>query len=81
MFPWRSHALWFLRQMARWDLIGDVDTEALAARVYRSDLYRAAVAPLGVSVPLADAKPEGAHRHLGTGRQPQPHRHGARQLL
>ena len=60
-FPWRSHALWFLRQMARWDLIGTVDADVLAARVYRPDLYRAAVAPLGISVPLADAKPEGAH--------------------
>jgi NitT/TauT family transport system ATP-binding protein/nitrate/nitrite transport system substrate-binding protein len=60
-FPWRSHALWFLRQMARWDLIGNVDAEALAARVYRSDLYRAAVAPLGLSVPVADSKSEGAH--------------------
>ncbi len=60
-FPWRSHALWFLHQMARWDLIGLVDCEALATRVYRPDLYRAALAPLGLSVPLADAKPEGAH--------------------
>jgi len=60
-FPWRSHALWFLHQMARWDLIGNIDAEALAARVYRSDLYRAAVAPLGISVPLADCKSEGAH--------------------
>jgi hypothetical protein len=34
----------------------------LAARVYRSDLYRAAVAPLGISVPLVDSKSEGAHR-------------------
>jgi hypothetical protein len=47
--------------MARWDLIGNVDKQALAARVYRSDLYRAAVAPLGISVPLANSKPEGAH--------------------
>ena len=60
-FPWRSHALWFLHQMARWDLIGNIDAEALAARVYRSDLYRAAVAPLGISVPVADSKSEGAH--------------------
>ena len=60
-FPWRSHALWFLKQMARWDLIGDIDAESLAARVYRSDLYRAALAPLGISVPLADCKSEGAH--------------------
>jgi hypothetical protein len=47
--------------MARWDLIGNVDAQAVAARVYRSDLYRAAVAPLGISVPLADSKSEGAH--------------------
>lgn len=60
-FPWRSHALWFLRQMARWDLIGAVDTEGLAARVYRPDLYRAAVVPLGISVPSTDSKMEGAH--------------------
>ena len=61
MFPWRSHALWFLQQMARWDLIGGADHQALAARVYRSDLYRASVASLGVSVPKADSKREGAH--------------------
>ena len=60
-FPWRSHALWFLEQMMRWDLIDRVDVQALAARVYRSDLYRAAVAPLGLSVPVADSKSEGAH--------------------
>jgi NitT/TauT family transport system ATP-binding protein/nitrate/nitrite transport system substrate-binding protein len=60
-FPWRSHALWFLEQMRRWDLIGEVDAQSLAARVYRCDLYRAAVAPLGISVPLADSKSEGAH--------------------
>lgn len=60
-FPWHSHALWFLRQMARWDLIGDVDAQGLAGRVYRPDIYRAAVMPLGISVPLVDSKPEGAH--------------------
>ncbi len=60
-FPWRSHALWFLEQMTRWDLIGTVDAQSLAARVYRSDLYRAAVAPLGISVPGTDSKSEGAH--------------------
>jgi NitT/TauT family transport system ATP-binding protein/nitrate/nitrite transport system substrate-binding protein len=61
-FPWRSHAQWFLDQMARWDLIDRrTDRIALAAKVYRPDLYRAALAPLGVSVPVADAKSEGAH--------------------
>jgi ABC-type nitrate/sulfonate/bicarbonate transport system substrate-binding protein len=60
-FPWRSHALWFLAQMARWDLIVPMDVQDLAARVYRSDLYRSAVAPLGITVPLMDSKSEGAH--------------------
>ena len=61
MFPWRSHAQWFLHQMARWKLTAGVDIAALSARVYRPDLYRAALAPLGIGVPLADAKIEGAH--------------------
>ncbi|HEX4273085.1 MAG TPA: CmpA/NrtA family ABC transporter substrate-binding protein [Rhizomicrobium sp.] len=60
-FPWISHGRWFLDQMARWDLIGKVDANALVGRVYRPDLYRAAVTPLGVDVPLANSKIEGAH--------------------
>jgi ABC-type nitrate/sulfonate/bicarbonate transport system substrate-binding protein len=61
-FPWRSHAHWFLAQMARWDLIDRrTDRAQLAARVYRPDLYREAMAPLDVNVPVADTKPEGAH--------------------
>jgi NitT/TauT family transport system ATP-binding protein/nitrate/nitrite transport system substrate-binding protein len=62
-FPWRSHALWFLRQMKRWRLIEAAgDDSALAARVYRPDIYRHAVAPLAIPVPLSDTKPEGSHR-------------------
>jgi NitT/TauT family transport system ATP-binding protein/nitrate/nitrite transport system substrate-binding protein len=61
-FPWLSHAQWFLEQMARWNLIDTrIDRTELAHRVYRPDLYRAAVSSLGFDVPLADAKPEGAH--------------------
>jgi NitT/TauT family transport system ATP-binding protein/nitrate/nitrite transport system substrate-binding protein len=61
-FPWHSQALWFLQQMARWDLVDPaLDLAAVAARVYRPDLYRAVAAPLGLSVPRADSKPEGAH--------------------
>ncbi|WP_210200229.1 CmpA/NrtA family ABC transporter substrate-binding protein [Methylocella silvestris] len=61
-FPWRSHALWFLREMTRWGLIETgLDLPALAARVYRPDLYRSAVKPLEIPTPLVDAKEEGAH--------------------
>ena len=60
-FPWVSHGQWFLNQMARWKLVGELDAASLVARVYRPDVYRAAVAPLGVDVPLSDGKIEGAH--------------------
>jgi ABC-type nitrate/sulfonate/bicarbonate transport system substrate-binding protein len=61
-FPWPGHALWFLQQMARWDLIDiTIDLKALATRVYRPDIYRAVVAPLGLPAPLSDFKVEGAH--------------------
>lgn len=61
-FPWRSHALWFLRQMARWNLIErGLDAPALAARVYRPDIYREAVSALDIPVPHSDVKSEGSH--------------------
>ena len=62
-FPWRSHAGWFLQQMARWNLIDDgLDHAALAARVYRPGHLPPAVAgAMGLAVPLADSKAEGAH--------------------
>jgi ABC-type nitrate/sulfonate/bicarbonate transport system substrate-binding protein len=61
-FPWRSHGLWFLNEMRRWGLIDPVvDLRDLAMRVYRPDLYRAAAQTMGVPVPIADWKDEGAH--------------------
>ncbi len=60
-YPWRSHALWFAAQMARWGQIAySPERFAAAAAVYRPDLFRAALAPVGVDVPRADAKVEGA---------------------
>lgn len=59
-FPWRSHARWFLRQMARWGYLPpDVDETATAGAVYRPDLYRAAAADIGVPAPLDNEKIEG----------------------
>ncbi|MDE2014742.1 MAG: ABC transporter substrate-binding protein [Alphaproteobacteria bacterium] len=61
-FPWASHGQWFLTQMRRWEMIDSgIALQCLAEEVYRPDLYRAAVAPLGEPAPLENSKPEGAH--------------------
>ena len=60
-FPWKSHALWFYTQMARWGQIAHSrEHEAIARETYRPDLYRSALKPLGVALPGANAKIEGA---------------------
>jgi nitrate/nitrite transport system substrate-binding protein len=61
-FPWRSHADWFLAQMVRWKQApADTDIKAVADRVYRTDIYRAAVRDMGVDCPDVDRLPAGAH--------------------
>ena len=61
-FPWRSHADWFLGQMVRWNQApADIDIKAVADRVYRTDLYRAAARDMGVACPEADRLPPGGH--------------------
>lgn len=60
-FPWKSHALWFYTQMVRWgDVRHTAANTAVARDCYRPDLYRAALKPLGVALPGANAKVEGA---------------------
>jgi two-component system, oxyanion-binding sensor len=60
-FPWKSHALWFYSQMVRWGQVAHTPENASVAReTYRPDLYRAALKPLGVALPAANAKVEGA---------------------
>ncbi|MBX3529664.1 MAG: ABC transporter substrate-binding protein [Rhizobiaceae bacterium] len=60
-FPWKSHALWFYTQMVRWGDVRHTAANASVARdCYRPDLYRAALKPLGVALPGANAKVEGA---------------------
>ncbi len=59
-FPWRSHALWIITQMIRWGQVREpFDIRALATRVYRPDLYRAALASTGAPLPDSDYKTEG----------------------
>lgn len=60
-FPWRSHAQWLLKQMARWgQLPAGTDIPAVAAQVYRTDFYRE-IFGAERSLPLADEKVEGIH--------------------
>jgi len=61
-FPWRSHADWFLAQMVRWGQApADTDIKAVADRVYRTDLYRAAARDMGIACPETDRLPPGGH--------------------
>jgi len=61
-FPWRSHADWLLAQMVRWGQASPaIDIPAVADRVYRPDLYRAAAREMGVACPDVDRLPPGAH--------------------
>ncbi len=58
-FPWTSHALWYYTQMVRWRQIELVaEHPVLAAGSYRPDIYRAALAPLGVELPPGETKVE-----------------------
>jgi ABC-type nitrate/sulfonate/bicarbonate transport system substrate-binding protein len=58
-FPWVSHALWFYTQMVRWRQIDPAPEHLPQVRgSYRPDLYRAALAPIGVEPPRGDAKVE-----------------------
>jgi ABC-type nitrate/sulfonate/bicarbonate transport system substrate-binding protein len=66
-FPWVSHATWLLTQMIRWGQVRvPFDIADVARRVYRPDLYRAAVAGLGVEAPKADKKTEGGGAFFGS---------------
>lgn len=60
-FPWRSQALWIYSQLVRWKLTeASEDNERAAANVFRSDIYRRALADTGMPMPGASMKVEGA---------------------
>lgn len=60
-FPWRSQALWIYSQLVRWKLAEPGETaQARAARLFRSDLYRRALAGGSTPMPGASMKVEGA---------------------
>ena len=60
-FPWKSHALWFYTQMVRWGQVAHTaERQRIAAETYRPDIYRSALKALGIAMPSASAKVEGA---------------------
>jgi NitT/TauT family transport system ATP-binding protein len=60
-FPWRSQALWIYSQMVRWNMIAaSPEDQSAAAAVFRSDVYRRALAGEGLAMPGASMKLEGA---------------------
>jgi len=60
-FPWVSQAEWLYTQLVRWDHLqfAAEDAEA-AARVFRPDVYRSALAGTGDLLPGASSKVEGS---------------------
>lgn len=60
-FPWVSQAEWLYTQMVRWDGIAfDAADAARAARVFRPDVYRAALLGTDEPLPGASSKVEGS---------------------
>ena len=62
-FPWRSQAAWIAAQTAKTHHVPEEKAIAVAERIMRPDLYRAHLAPLGVDMPGASSKVEGAMSH------------------
>lgn len=59
-FPWRSQGRWIAQQLtARFDALGQANLED-GASVFRSDLYREYLTPIGAEMPLRSSKLEGA---------------------
>lgn len=59
-FPWRSQALWIADVLTDWHEIDAAAASDVARSCFRSDIYRDALNPLGVDLPGASEKVEGA---------------------
>ena len=60
-FPWRSQALWIYSQPVRWGFIEhSAEAQTSASGVFRSDIYRRALAGGRTPLPGASLKVEGA---------------------
>lgn len=59
-FPWKSQALWIAEELARRQGADRARLRAAARSAFRTDLYRAALGPIGADLPGASEKLEGA---------------------
>lgn len=59
-FPWRSQAQWIANRLAARTGLDRTEAMARAREVFRSDIYRAALAGLAVDLPGASSKVEGS---------------------
>jgi NitT/TauT family transport system ATP-binding protein len=59
-FPWRSQAMWIAARWAARAGVDRVEAVAAARACYRADLYRDALLEIGVDMPGASEKVEGA---------------------
>lgn len=60
-FPWRSQALWIYSQFVRWGMVAaSKEAERASSAVFRSDVYRRALAGSATPMPGASLKVEGA---------------------
>ena len=60
-FPWRSQALWIYSQLVRWKYIeASAASQEIASGVFRSDIYRRALAGGTTALPGASLKVEGS---------------------
>jgi len=62
-FPWRSQAAWIGAEIARLSGIDRAHAIAVAEQTVRPDCYRMHLSPMGVDMPGASAKIEGALTH------------------
>lgn len=58
-FPWRSQAGWIGARLAQRHGLDPLAAQGMAARLFRSDLYRQHLALTGADLPAASAKVEG----------------------
>jgi len=63
-FPWRSQACWIADRLAQWHDLDLHKTQQSARDRFRTDLYRNALAQVGVDMPGASEKVEGAMKHM-----------------